>query len=75
VRAVSLFAFIMHFLNDNNRVTKSQLQNVYPKLESDVQSSKRRLAGLANQYNALKKGREESVSRSIFNNRQYGPKE
>ncbi|KAL3744823.1 hypothetical protein ACJRO7_014001 [Eucalyptus globulus] len=41
----------------------NQLQNVYPKLESDVQSSKRRLAGLADQHNALKKGREESDER------------
>ncbi|KAL3744833.1 hypothetical protein ACJRO7_014011 [Eucalyptus globulus] len=41
----------------------NQLRNVYLKLESDVQRSKRRLAGLADQYNALKKGREESDER------------
>lgn len=64
----------MRFLNNNNRVTKSQLRNVYRKLESDVQSSKRRLAELADQCNALKKGREESVSSSLFNNKQYAPK-
>ncbi|XP_039164611.1 meiotic nuclear division protein 1 homolog [Eucalyptus grandis] len=46
-----------------NQVTKSQLRNVYWKLESDVQSSKRRLAELADQCNALKKGREESDER------------
>ncbi|KAL3744826.1 hypothetical protein ACJRO7_014004 [Eucalyptus globulus] len=39
----------------------NQLRNVYRKLESDVQSSKRRLAELADQCNALKKGREESA--------------
>ncbi|XP_056177077.1 meiotic nuclear division protein 1 homolog isoform X2 [Syzygium oleosum] len=45
------------------RVTKSQLRNVYRKLESDVQSSKRRLTELTDQCNALKKGREESDER------------
>ncbi|XP_056177082.1 meiotic nuclear division protein 1 homolog isoform X3 [Syzygium oleosum] len=38
----------------------NQPRNVYRKLESDVQSSKRRLTELADQCNALKKGREES---------------
>ncbi|KAK3436333.1 hypothetical protein EUGRSUZ_C00941 [Eucalyptus grandis] len=41
----------------------NQLQNVYRKLESDVQSSERRLVELADQCNALKKGREESDER------------
>ncbi|KAL3744824.1 hypothetical protein ACJRO7_014002 [Eucalyptus globulus] len=41
----------------------NKLRNVYQKLESDVQSSKRRLAELADQCNALKKGREESDER------------
>ncbi|KAI3422889.1 uncharacterized protein J3R85_011626 [Psidium guajava] len=41
----------------------NQMRNVYRKLESDVQSSKRRLAELADQCNALKKGREESDER------------
>lgn len=39
-----------------------QLRNVYRKLESDLQSSKKRLMELVNQNDALKKGREESVS-------------
>ncbi|KAL3744836.1 hypothetical protein ACJRO7_014014 [Eucalyptus globulus] len=50
------------------------LRNVYRKLESDVHSSKRRFMELADQCNALKKGREESVSRSVSNNRQYASK-
>ncbi|KAL3744814.1 hypothetical protein ACJRO7_013992 [Eucalyptus globulus] len=41
----------------------NQLRNVYRKLESDVQSSERRLVELADQCNALKKGREESNER------------
>ncbi|XP_039166302.1 meiotic nuclear division protein 1 homolog isoform X5 [Eucalyptus grandis] len=41
----------------------NQLRNVYRKLESDVQSSERRLVELADQCNALKKGREESDER------------
>ncbi|XP_048133317.1 meiotic nuclear division protein 1 homolog [Rhodamnia argentea] len=41
----------------------NQLRNVYRKLESDVQSSKRRLAELDDQCSALKKGREESDER------------
>ncbi|XP_056177079.1 meiotic nuclear division protein 1 homolog isoform X1 [Syzygium oleosum] len=41
----------------------NQPRNVYRKLESDVQSSKRRLTELADQCNALKKGREESDER------------
>ncbi|XP_030448760.2 meiotic nuclear division protein 1 homolog isoform X1 [Syzygium oleosum] len=41
----------------------NQLRNVYRKLESDVQSSKRRLTELTDQCNALKKGREESDER------------
>lgn len=47
---------------DANQCT--QLRNVSRKLDSDLQSNKRRLAELVDQCNALKKGREESV-RSI----------
>lgn len=39
-----------------------QLRNVYRKLESDVQSGKRRFQELVEQCDSLKKGREESVS-------------
>lgn len=39
-----------------------QLRNVYRKLETDLQSSKKRLAQLVDQCDALKKGREASVS-------------
>lgn len=39
-----------------------QLRNVYRKLESDLQGSKKRMAELVEQCNALKKGREDSVS-------------
>lgn len=39
-----------------------QLRNVYHKLESDLQSSKKRLVELVDQCDALKRGREESVS-------------
>ncbi|XP_042975244.1 meiotic nuclear division protein 1 homolog isoform X3 [Carya illinoinensis] len=38
----------------------NQLRNVYHKLESDLQSSKKRLVELVDQCNSLKKGREES---------------
>ncbi|XP_021912790.1 meiotic nuclear division protein 1 homolog isoform X2 [Carica papaya] len=41
----------------------NQLRNVYRKLESDLQSSKKRLMELVNQNDALKKGREESDER------------
>ncbi|XP_075634579.1 meiotic nuclear division protein 1 homolog isoform X2 [Castanea sativa] len=41
----------------------NQLRNVYHKLESDLQSSKKRLAELVDQCNALKRGREESDER------------
>lgn len=39
-----------------------QLRNVYSRLESDLKSSKKRHAELIDQCNALKKGREDSVS-------------
>ncbi|KAI6681922.1 hypothetical protein NL676_035803 [Syzygium grande] len=69
---------VVQSLVDDDLVSKDKigtsLRNVYRKLESDVQSSKRRLTELADQCNALKKGREESVSRSLSNNRQYAPK-
>ena len=39
-----------------------QLRTVYRKLESDLSSSKKRLAELVEQSDALKKGREASVS-------------
>jgi hypothetical protein len=39
-----------------------QLRSVRHKLESDLQSSKKRLAELVDQRDALKMGREESVS-------------
>ena len=39
-----------------------QLRNVYCKLESDLQSSKKGLSELADQCDELKKGRAESVS-------------
>ncbi|KAJ0030263.1 hypothetical protein Pint_13326 [Pistacia integerrima] len=41
----------------------NQLRNVYRKLESDLQSSKKRFAELVDQCDALKKGREESDER------------
>ncbi|KAI8553667.1 hypothetical protein RHMOL_Rhmol05G0034000 [Rhododendron molle] len=41
----------------------NQLRNVYRKLEDDLQSSKKRLAELVEQCEALKKGREESDER------------
>ncbi|GAB4838952.1 Meiotic nuclear division protein 1 [Ancistrocladus abbreviatus] len=41
----------------------NQLRNVQHKLESDLQSSKKRYAELVEQCNALKKGREESDER------------
>lgn len=43
------------------------MRNVYQKLESDLQSSKKRFAELVDQCDALKKGREESVSMPSFN--------
>ena len=39
-----------------------QLRTVYSRLESDLQSSKKRHVELVEQCNELKKGREESVS-------------
>ncbi|KAK9266638.1 hypothetical protein L1049_003590 [Liquidambar formosana] len=41
----------------------NQLRNVHCKLESDLQSSKKRFAELVDQCDALKKGREESDER------------
>ncbi|KAL5573034.1 hypothetical protein UlMin_022631 [Ulmus minor] len=41
----------------------NQLRNVYRKLESDLSSSKKRLAELVEQSDALKKGREASDER------------
>ena len=41
-----------------------QLRNIQKKLDADLQSSERRYAELNEQYNVLKKGREESVSTS-----------
>ncbi|KAF8388908.1 hypothetical protein HHK36_025589 [Tetracentron sinense] len=41
----------------------NQLRNVYHKLESDLESSKKRLAELVDQRGCLKKGREESDER------------
>ncbi|XP_044472324.1 meiotic nuclear division protein 1 homolog [Mangifera indica] len=41
----------------------NQLRNVYQKLESDLQSSKKRFEELVDQCDALKKGREESDER------------
>lgn len=41
---------------------KEQLRNVRRKLESDFQGNKKRHSDLTEQCNALKKGREESVS-------------
>ncbi|XP_071723761.1 meiotic nuclear division protein 1 homolog [Rutidosis leptorrhynchoides] len=41
----------------------NQLRTVHQKHESDLKSSKKRLAELADQCNALKKGREESDER------------
>ncbi|KAM7256127.1 hypothetical protein ACFE04_011868 [Oxalis oulophora] len=41
----------------------NQLRNVNRKLESDLQSSKKRLSELSDQSNTLKKGREESDER------------
>ncbi|KAG9151360.1 hypothetical protein Leryth_020959 [Lithospermum erythrorhizon] len=43
----------------------NQLRSVKLKLESDIQSSKKRLADLIEQCNALKKGREESDEREV----------
>lgn len=40
----------------------SQLRNVYKKLETDLQTSKKRHVELVEQCKNLKKGREESVS-------------
>ncbi|KAB1209268.1 hypothetical protein CJ030_MR6G007220 [Morella rubra] len=44
----------------------NQLRNVCRKLESDLQSSKKRLAELVDQCDALKKGREESVKDEVL---------
>ncbi|KAF5208415.1 Meiotic nuclear division protein 1-like protein [Thalictrum thalictroides] len=41
----------------------NQLRNVYGKLESDLESSKKRLAELIEQRDGLKKGREDSDER------------
>ncbi|GAA0185347.1 hypothetical protein LIER_32635 [Lithospermum erythrorhizon] len=43
----------------------NQLRSVKLKLESDIQSSKKKLADLIEQCNALKKGREESDEREV----------
>lgn len=43
----------------------NQLRNVYRKLDSDLQSSKKRHAELVDQCEALKKGREESDEREV----------
>lgn len=43
----------------------NQLRNVSRKLESDLQTSKKRCAELGEQCNALKKGREESDEREV----------
>ncbi|KAL2229072.1 UNVERIFIED_CONTAM: Meiotic nuclear division protein 1 [Sesamum indicum] len=40
----------------------NQLRNIHRKLDSDLQSSKKRYIELTDQCNALKKGREESVN-------------
>ncbi|KAL0426939.1 UNVERIFIED_CONTAM: Meiotic nuclear division protein 1 [Sesamum latifolium] len=40
----------------------NQLRNIHRKLDSDLQSSKKRYIELIDQCNALKKGREESVN-------------
>ncbi|OIW15738.1 hypothetical protein TanjilG_04273 [Lupinus angustifolius] len=43
----------------------NQLRNVYRKLDSDLQSSKKRYVELVDQCEALKKGREESDEREV----------
>lgn len=43
-------------------ILNEQLRSVRQKLESDLQGSNKRLAELVDQCEALKKGREESVS-------------
>ena len=48
--------------SSNHADIVDQLRNVYCKLESDLQSSKKGLSELADQCDELKKGREESVS-------------
>ncbi len=48
--------------SSNHADIVDQLRNVYCKLESDLQSSKKGLSELADQCDELKKGREEFVS-------------
>lgn len=43
-------------------ILNEQLRSIRQKLESDLQGSNKRLAELVDQCEALKKGREESVS-------------
>lgn len=43
-----------------------QLRTVYRKLETDLQTNKKRHTGLVEQCEALKKGREESVSNQVL---------
>lgn len=47
---------------DSDLILNEQLRSVRQKLESDLQGSNKRLAELVDQCEALKKGREESVS-------------
>ncbi|KAK9208683.1 hypothetical protein WN944_001043 [Citrus x changshan-huyou] len=58
---------VVQSLVDDDLVLKDKigtsLRNVYRKLESDLQSSKKRHTELVEQCNALKKGREESDER------------
>lgn len=54
--------YINLFLYQISILLVYQLRNVYQKLESDLQGSKKRMAELIEQCNALKKGREDSVS-------------
>ncbi|CAK9136282.1 unnamed protein product [Ilex paraguariensis] len=58
---------VVQSLVDDDLVSKDKigtsLRNVYRKLESELQSSKKRLVELVEQSDALKKGREESDER------------
>lgn len=47
---------------DSDLILNEQLRSIRQKLESDLQGSNKRLAELVDQCEALKKGREESVS-------------
>ncbi|KAL8120208.1 hypothetical protein AgCh_017380 [Apium graveolens] len=63
-----LFCKILVLLNELDRGTSTSdeyaityaLRNVYRKLKSDLQGSRKRMAELVEQCNALKKGREDS---------------